>query len=169
MTVLVEGDLQITLPPNANGRKFDDKSTHGLSHCMKAVDFIIELADRVLFVEIKDCEHPRARQKNSEDFFENYYSGKLDNDLKTKYRDSFLYEWASGNVGKPIYYYVLIAASFLTAADLLTRTDALQRQIPRSPPHGKRWNNPLVSGCAVMNLASWNKALPQFPVSRIGS
>ena len=54
MTMLAEEDLQITLPAAVTGRKFDDKTTHGLSHCMKAVDFIVELKDRVLFIEFKE-------------------------------------------------------------------------------------------------------------------
>ncbi|MGC8733127.1 MAG: hypothetical protein ACP5RC_12855, partial [Halothiobacillaceae bacterium] len=60
MTVLAEGDLQITLPAGVVGRKFDDEASHGLSHCMKAVDFIIELEDRTYFVEFKDPENPNA-------------------------------------------------------------------------------------------------------------
>lgn len=51
--VLREGNLELELPPGAKGWKFDDAG-HGLSHCMKAVDFIVELPDRLFFVEIKD-------------------------------------------------------------------------------------------------------------------
>ena len=45
MTTLQEGELRITLPETASGRSFDVPA-HGLSHCMKAVDWIIELPDR---------------------------------------------------------------------------------------------------------------------------
>jgi len=64
MTTLAEGDLQIALPAGAAGRKFDDGATHGLSHCMKAVDFIVELEDRILFIEFKDPDHPTAHPKD---------------------------------------------------------------------------------------------------------
>ena len=37
---LTEGDLQIIFNNPLNARKFDDPHVHGLSHCMKAVDFI---------------------------------------------------------------------------------------------------------------------------------
>ena len=100
MTTLTEGNLRITFPPAANVRKFDDESSHGLSHCMKAVDFIVELADRVLFIEIKDPEHPCARERNSSEFIDEFLDGKLDEDLKYKFRDSFLYEWACENTSK---------------------------------------------------------------------
>ena len=59
MMVLTEGNLQITIADDAQGIKFDDAG-HGLSHCMRAVDLIFELADRYLFVEFKDPDHPQT-------------------------------------------------------------------------------------------------------------
>ena len=58
MTTLSEGDLRLTLPASVNGRKFDDDEQHGLSHCMKAVDWILELPDRICFIEVKDPDAP---------------------------------------------------------------------------------------------------------------
>lgn len=169
MNVLSERDLRITLPAGVTGRKFDDGSTHSLTHCMKAVDFIVELDDRTLFIEFKDPDDPAAAPERQQLFMEEYRSGALDNKLKAKYRDSFLYEWGSGRVSKPIYYLVLIGASALTEADLLARTDALRRQIPVLGPSDKPWKKSFVAGCAVMNIAAWNKALPQYPVSRLSA
>lgn len=169
MTVLAEGDLQIKLPADATGRKFDDGATHGLTHCMKAVDFVVELEDRILFIEFKDPDDPTAVAERQQRFMEEFRSGALDNKLKAKYRDSFLYEWGSGRVSKPIYYLVLIGATVLSEADLLARTDALRRQIPVLGPGDKPWKKPFVAGCAVMNIEAWNKALPQYPVSRLSA
>ncbi|MCM8625482.1 hypothetical protein [Accumulibacter sp.] len=169
MNVLSERDLQITLPAGVTGRKFDDGSTHGLSHCMKAVDFIVELDDRILFIEFKDPDDPAAAPERQQLFMEEYRSGVLDNKLKAKYRDSFLYEFGSGRVSKPIYYLVLIGAGVLTEAELLARTDALRRQIPVLGPGDKPWKRPFVAGCAVMNIEAWNKALPQYPVNRLSA
>lgn len=169
MTELSEGDLQIRLPAGTTGRKFDDSAIHGLTHCMKAVDFVVELEDRILFIEFKDPENPAAQPREQKAFLQQLPSGSLDADLKAKYRDSFLYEWASGRATKPIYYLVLIAASVLTEADLLARTDALSRQIPVLGPGNKPWKKSLVAGCAVMNIETWNRKLPHFPVSRLSA
>lgn len=169
MKVLTEGDLQITLPAGATGRKFDDGATHGLTHCMKAVDFVVELDDRILFIEFKDPYDPAAAAERQHLFMSKFHSGVLDNELKAKYRDSYLYEWGSGRTTKPVYYFVLIAASVLSEAELLARTDALRRQIPVLGPGDKPWKKPFVSGCAVMNIDTWNKALPQCPVSRLSA
>jgi len=166
MSTLLEGDLQMTLPPAASGRKFDGNA-HGLSHCMKAVDFIVELTDKVLFVELKDPENPAALAARSEAFITEFRAGQLDNDLKTKFRDSWLYEYAQGRINKPITYLVLMGASTLSDAELLARTDALKRQIPIEGPNNQPWKMPLLTGCAVLNIAAWNKALPDFPISRV--
>lgn len=167
MTVLAEDDLQITLPAGVTGWKFDDETSHGLSHCMKAVDFIVDLEDRTYFVEFKDPENPNASPKHSAEFLKKFMSGAIDSDLKTKFRDSWLYEYAEGRAKKPIYYLVLIGASTLSDADLITRTDALTRQIPMNGPADRPWKKPFVAGCAVMNLAAWNKTLAHMPASRV--
>lgn len=169
MTVLAEDDLQITLPAGVAGRRFDDETSHGLSHCMKAVDFIVELDDRTYFVEFKDPENPNAKPKDSAAFLKKFTSGVIDSDLKTKYRDSWLYEYAEGRAKKPIYYLVLIGASTLSDAELITRTDALKRQLPMNGPAERSWKKPFVAGCAVMNLSAWNKTLAHMPASRVSS
>lgn len=156
MAVIVEGDIQISLPDHAIFRRFDEGSSHGLSHCMKAVDYIIELEDRIVFIEFKEPDNPKAKVEARQDFFEELNSGKIDSDLKTKFRDSFLYEWAYGRTEKPIFYWVLICAEMLDRSQLLIRTEALKRQLLVNGPAGKPWKNPFVAGCMVMNLAAWN-------------
>lgn len=169
MTTISEADLQITLPAGATARKFDDQTTHGLSCCMKAVDFIVELDNLTYFIEFKDPDNPNAQLKDRTKFIKNFTSGELDNDLKLKYRDSWLYEYAEGRADKPIYYLVLLGASTLSDTDLLARTDQLKSKLPMNGPAGREWQRPFVKGCAVMNLASWNKRFTHMPASRISS
>ncbi|MBW2068241.1 MAG: hypothetical protein JRI31_05110 [Deltaproteobacteria bacterium] len=168
MTVLKEGNLELTLPPGVRGRRFDDHN-HGLSHCMKAVDFIVEEADRVLFIEFKDPDHPHAEPKARNAFLKELLLGGKDDDFVRKYRDSFLYRWAENVAEKPIFYYVLIAASQLDEAQLLARTDALKRKLPVDGPESGAWKRQIVAGCAVFNLDTWNKHLPQYPVKRVNA
>ncbi len=166
MTVLTEGNLQITIPSGISARKFDDTS-HGLTHCMKAVDFIIELDNHSLFIEFKDPQHPQSENVDRKKFVNNFLAGNIDEDFKYKYRDSFLYEWATGKTRKPIYYYVLVALDTLTEAELITRTDDLKRKLPYNGPVSGDWKRNIVAGCAVFNIATWNKNLPSYPVVRI--
>ncbi len=145
MTSFVEGDLRISFDGVTCVRKFDDED-QGLPFRMKAVDFIVELDDRYLFIEFK--------------------SGRLVNeDLKYKYRDSFLYEWACGRADKPIYYYILASLRRLHAAHLVSKTDVLRRQLPLVGPHSKPWRRAFIRDCIVFNVAQWNKRFPEYPVA----
>lgn len=166
MTTLSEGNLQITFSAAAKVRKFDD-STHGLSHCMKAVDFIVELKDRYWFIEFKDPQKPGIHKRRRSAYAKKFLSGKIDEDFKYKYRDSFLYEWAAERTDKPVYYFVLVALDTLTDADLLARTDALKQKLPLQGPVSGTWKRTLVADCAVFNLLAWNKHLSACPVSRL--
>lgn len=169
MINLEEGDLRVTLPGQGKAMKFDDPANHGLSHCMKAVDFVVEFKRRILFLEIKDPGHPRAQSANRRSFLADFKSDQLDGDLVQKYRDSFLYEWACDNIGKPIHYWVLVGIDSLSAPDLLARTDALKRKLPLGIGPG-RWVRPIVSDCRVFTPGSWNRTLPDgYTVTRVSA
>jgi len=163
---ITERELEITLPKGVSARKFD---THPLSHCMKAVDFIVELDDRIFFIEIKDpdCRGSVGESRDKE-YIDDFSSGKLDEKLKTKFRDSFLYEWASDRTKKPIYYLVLIGAESLDNALLLACTDRLKRLLPVDN-RPSEWTRDFVAGCAVSNIAAWNNQFPRFPARRVGA
>ena len=82
---------------------------------MKAVDFIVERSNCYLFIEFKDPQAPRATGRPQQQIFiQDFQSGKIDTDFICKYRDSFLYEWASGRATKPIHFLVLVALNTLT-------------------------------------------------------
>ena len=137
---------------------------------MKAVDFIVERPDRYLFIEFKDPQNPYAKAKNQQHFIQEFLSGKIDEAFKCKYRDSFLYEWASGRAdNKPVDYLVLVALDTLTTADLGKRTDALKKKLPLQRSKPSPWPRPFVRSCTVFNLASWNSLLPAFPVNRLSA
>lgn len=168
MVKLIEGDIEFDFSKALTARHFHDDQ-HGLSHCMKAVDFIVELPDRIYFIEVKDPGHPEARPKNSKDFVRKMRSKKLIKEsLTPKARDSYLYELAMGNISKPVYYIVLIELKSLSAAELSTQTDLLKKDIPVDGPPGNHWPNKFIHNCAIMNLNKWNSALSIFPASRIG-
>jgi len=167
MTSIQEGTIRISVPRGGKARKFDDPTIHGLSHCMKAVDFIVEEDDRYWFIEIKDPDDPGCDGGSRDDFKKRFLAENIDENLKYKYRDSFLYEWAAGRADKPIYYVVLVALADLTKAELLIRTDALKRKLPISGPSEAAWARPFVANCIVFNLDTWNAYMPRFRATRV--
>jgi len=166
MVTLREGILEITLPVATKGSKFDD-CHHGLSHCMKAVDFIVEEKNRIIFIEIKNPEHPSATIEAKETFFEELCSGKVNDILVQKYRDSFIYLWAEEKLTKPVVYWVLIASKNIDPAMLLHKTEELKRKIPLEGPKSGAWKRQIVVGCAMFNHETWKQHLPKFPVRSV--
>ena len=162
-----EKNLQIEIKGVVDARKFDDPPSHGLSHCMKAVDFIVERSDCYLFIEFKDPQDPGVPAHEQQKFIQKFLRGKLDQSLKYKFRDSFLYEWASGRAKKPIDYLVLVALDSLKAPALLARTEDLKGKLPLRKSRSDPWPCPFVRSCTVFNLASWNSNFPDLPVSHL--
>ena len=132
---------------------------------MKAVDFVIELNDRIIFIELKDPYNPQATANRRNKFIKRVLSGNLDVDLMYKLRDSFLYEWACGRTSKPIYYWILITG--LSKKQLLTRTDALKRALPDSSCLPGDWKRSFVQNCMVFNIDTWNEELSDYQVTRV--
>ena len=160
MTAFTERGLEITFNNVLNVRKFED---HGLT-CMKSVDFLVELPDRYLFIEFKDPEDS-VEFPGGADPVQSFRRGELDQDLKYKYRDSFLYEWAAGRADKPAYYYVLVALRWLSTADLTRRTMAMQQALPVVAV--SEWVRSIATDCGVFNIDSWNRTFPDYPVRRL--
>jgi hypothetical protein len=165
MATLRERELLLTLPPGAHGVKYDTQS-RPLQHCMKAVDFVVETNNAIYFFELKDPDNPKADPGNRAAFIEDIRSGKLDEDLKYKYRDTFLQHWAEKRVNKPVRYIVIIALSSLNAPELMNRTDALRRKIPCPNEEPKSWKQSIITDCFVFNIETFNKSLHGFRLER---
>ena len=165
---LREGELQISLPKSAQGvrgRKFD-VHTHGLSHCMKAVDWIIDLPDKVYFVEVKDLDARGASgRKERQKYLNDLKVEKEDGDFVAKFRDTFIYQWACELVDKPITYLVVIACQDLDSAMLLHRTEALRRKLPSG--HPSAWKRAMAKDVLVLNEQTWNERFGSFPMERM--
>lgn len=159
---VVEGALSMQVPPNCTAYKFDGEA-HGLSHCMKAVDFVVETPGALLLIEFKDPDGAPIEARS--DWAKKLHDGVIDNELKTKFRDTWLYLYASGKINKPVNYLVLIALQNLSTEALSARTVSLKRNIPVEGPEGP-WANPLLVGCAVHNIESWNRTHAQLSIVR---
>ncbi len=161
MAILTEGELEFNFPRAIAARQFDGGS-HGLSHCMKAVDFIVELADRYLLIEVKDPANSKATKKDRAKFVKTLTSGTLCKALTDKLRDSLLYRWAEGGLDKDIYYIVLLELPLPPdPAHYVTISDALKRELPFNGLPAS-WKRPLVRGVAVLDIAKWNDALSAY-------
>lgn len=176
MPAFTEGKLQFNFGTAWSHEKFDDNTSHFLTHCMKAVDFIVELPDRIVFLEVKDPQHPGATPATTMQFERELRSGALIKDvLRPKCCDSLLYKLVTQDVDlyKPIYYYVLIALDTLNEPELLALTDKLKTRLPIVANGSRVWKKfaaarkpaRFIQGCAIFNLAAWNRMSDRLTAS----
>ncbi|HEY88956.1 MAG TPA: hypothetical protein G4N98_04370 [Thermoflexia bacterium] len=175
-----EGQLHFQFKNVQAGAKFDEQPPGSPDHNflagrgLKPVDFIIETADRVLFIEIKDPEHTRAKRQAVAEFKKKVQGVVLRDELVRKCRDTYLYRTCTHNLPrKDIHYYVLITG--LNVQDLSTLTKQLLDQLPvllerdaelrNLRQHGQQWDN-FVTASVAFNLRTWQAQFPDFLVER---
>lgn len=167
MKKFIEGCIEFDFSNALNAKKFDNKDEHKLSHCMKAVDFIVETDQEIYFIEVKDPDHFNSTPESRKGFIKNLKSDKFDNSIVQKYRDSFLYEWAADNIPqKEIYYILLLEMKSLDPALLLNRNNSIKAKLPVSGP-ANIWKRRIVDGFLLLNMDRWNKHFPNWRVARI--
>ncbi len=160
--ILQENDLEFNFQGCINCFKFDESSPqdphfHGLSHCMKAVDFIVETTDKYFFIEIKDYTKRQTPPDTN-------YTKKLLRSLVGKFRDSFIYRWSEKKADKPIIYLCLLE---LDNALISYLTKQLRNQLPEHGPKNNRWKRDPALKCIVVNINLWNENFPEWQVKKI--
>ncbi len=165
---LCERDLEIDFIDAVNAFVFDQTNPkkdhfHAISK-MHRVDFIVELEDSELFIELKDPSHPKTTSLALHDFTSNL--DHLIDSLVHKFIHTFLYRWAEEQINKPIHYLVLI-----TLDPSLTHhiNQKLLQALPPMQVVDSRWKKPLFKSCSVLNIEQWNKAFPKWPIKRLST
>ncbi|OGR00109.1 MAG: hypothetical protein A2511_06370 [Deltaproteobacteria bacterium RIFOXYD12_FULL_50_9] len=167
---LSENDLEIDFSNAVDGFVFDQMrpalpNFHGMSK-MHRVDFVVELEEAVLFVEIKDPGNPKAQTEGLIKFYYELNDGTLSATFAAKFIDSFVYRWAEEQIKKPVHYLNLVT---LETSLLVNLSDEIAKKLP---PIGKpvaRWKRAFLENCQVFNLETWNDNFPRWPVRRISS
>ena len=161
--ILQEKDLEFNFSDAISGGKFDD-CEHCLSHCMCAVDFIVELETAYLFVEVKDPAHPCARLKEKKKFEKKALDGILHYEIVEKFRDTFIYRWAEDKLDKPVHY-----ISLITLDEGLTNSfqDRLMKELPFAG--SARWKQKIAQSVIVVTLDAWNRRFVKWPVRRLSA
>ena len=167
---LAERDLSFDFTNAVDGLIFDQmKPTlpnfHGIS-VMHRVDFVVEMVEAWVFVEVKDPGNPNAQAKGLAKFFGELNDGTLSGTFAAKFIDSFVYRWAEGKVNKPIHYISLVT---LEPALLLSLSDEIAKKLPPMGMPTPRWQRQLVENCQVFNIDTWNENFPKWPVTRLSA
>ena len=166
---LSEGDIEIDFQGVLQAEKFDD-AKHGMSHCLKAVDFLCDWANDLWLVELKDPEEvaiPPLHKAHSVAQFTKELSTEayFRSVLAQKFKDTILYLHLDRRLpDKPLKYIVLVGLSSMDAAMMLNALDRLKKACG-DPKPGTPWLRGYI--VAFLNLAEWNKRFPHCPAKRV--
>ncbi|WP_374324918.1 hypothetical protein [Azonexus sp.] len=144
--------------------KADQPGYHGIGQ-MHRVDFVVELEEAILFVEVKDPGNPKAQAEGLAKFHGELQDGTLSDTFAAKFIDTFLYRWAEESLHKPVYYISLVT---LEDSELLPNfSDEIARKLPPMGKSVPRWKRQLVENCQVFNIELWNASFPKWPAARV--
>ena len=152
-TITTDG-FTFDLPAAKDIYEFDcdiksDAHYHGFKE-MKAVDVLAEFDTAYLFIEVKDFYNPKLSKVTTP-------NPDLLNDLKYKYRDSFLYQMSHGKTDKPIYYICVL--EHLDSALMMHLAKNLGKSIPDDSHLPVGWKTTFLKTAIVVDKSKWNQTL----------
>lgn len=162
----IEGDLYFDFTEADYVINFDQSGGgHGLSHIFKAVDFVVEDKNHLLFIEIKNPENSNIpeqhKEKELKHFSTRLQSGKLYEDLLIKLKDSLIFQSLdSGIPHKKFIYIVFIGMQQLDTAMLANLKDTF---IQSSPILSYKWEKPFE--IIFLNFEHWNRWFVNYPIT----
>lgn len=154
MAQIVTEGIQFDFPAALRLLKFDqqDKNKpdyHTLHAEMKCVDVVAEFADKDVYVEVKDFQNRLTGEEVTPDL------ARLLENLKYKYRDSFLYRYGQDKADNPILYICLM--EHLDRRLLMQLQKRLNQNIPAGIIAG--WTREILREVIVVDKKSWNENL----------
>lgn len=167
--ILKERDLEFNFSNAVDAIVFDEMKNksaanyHGVAE-MHRVDFVVELEENIVFVEVKDPGSPKAREEGLQKFYDELKDGTLAETFVSKYTESFLYRWAEDKLDKPVHYLSLVTLDEELLGNL---TDGIVCKMPPMNKSVPRWKKRFVNNCQVFNIDSWNENFPKWPVKRV--
>jgi hypothetical protein len=169
MTTLDEKELRFTFPSGWLAEHFDAPGRATIDH-FQPVDFVVELSDRILFIEVKDPSNTKAPQEEREGFIRKMKSKELTHkQLVPKARTSWAFLRLMKRAEKPITYIVVIGAEALRIDPplWLNLTDRLKERLAKEID--VPWPLQYIDSCIVVPASELSIHLPGVSVQRIGA
>lgn len=148
---LKEGQLEFDFDDVAAERMDTQTRMHNLKG-MKLCDFLIELPDGLLLVEVKNSQQVSEDPREQERTLNNtVHTSRIENDLVPKARDTYTYLHLMDRIGSKSLDYVVFLGLNLVPRDhqtLLTAKEKLMRRLRQEDTHA--WKRQYICECAVI-------------------
>ncbi|MBF0445657.1 MAG: hypothetical protein HQL68_08705 [Magnetococcales bacterium] len=168
--ILVENDLRFDFTRAIKATHID-KPNRAESECSAIVDFIVELPEELLYIEVKDPGNVATSQEDFQNFFNKFKSKELSKTLAKKCRDTFFSEYVMDHIEKPIYFIAIVEFGNRVFPRYTSQIDKLKKCLFIDKLPQQSTNHRVVKNGMIMDVDAWNmhSKLKQFPISRINT
>ena len=102
-------------------------------HDLSAVDFVVETSDNVIFIEVKNPDHPKSTAHSRKVFLNDLETNVYPYLISDKYKNVMLRTWARGEVfSKPIICVLLLEFGALRGTDREKLHEKIFNRLPLS-------------------------------------
>ena len=169
MSTFDEQQLRFVFPDHWDAERFDDPGKPSINF-FKPVDFVVELKERTLFIEVKDPSNTNAPQANRDDFLRQMRTKSLIHEhLVPKARTSWAFLRLMKRAEKPITYIVVIGADSLRIEPLLWSNFTARLKQRLSQEIDVPWPLQYVDQCIVVPASDLSRHLPGVTVQRLAA
>ncbi|MTK11717.1 MAG: hypothetical protein F8N39_06380 [Clostridiaceae bacterium] len=165
---LEEGRFRFDFSNALSKYKADDPTLNGLG----GVDFVVELNDKFLFIELKDIENSKVPAEKKKEWIEKLKVNKENLfliDLGVKFKDTLIRGWArEENFDKPIWYLIIIQLKELDAVQKIKLTEDLTGKLPTTLKAKFGFKKEIkIKQRMILSIEEWKEKFPQFQVTEI--
>ncbi|UZQ50281.1 hypothetical protein [Clostridium kluyveri] len=163
-----EGRFRFDFSSAISKYKPDDCTLNGLG----GVDFVVELEDKFLFIELKDIENNKVPREQKKEWIERLKVRKENlflMDLGVKFKDTLIRRWAKEeNFDKPIWYLIIIEFKEMNAAQKIKLSEELSGKLPTCIKAKFGFKKEIrIKRRMILSIKDWIEKFPEFQVTEI--
>jgi hypothetical protein len=164
-----EGRFSFDFEKSLSASKADLPYLNGLG----GVDFVVELEDRFIFVEVKDLDNKRVPSNERLEWIEKLKITKDNpflNDLGVKFKDTVLRKWAKNvELDKPVYYIIILQFDAIDALQKTKLAEDLSGKLPTCINEKYGFcKNLQIKRREILSVEEWQDKYSEFPVKEVG-
>ncbi len=164
--MIQEGELEFDFDAARSFERFDEQGVP-IPVGMKLVDFVVEEANRIFLIEVKDPSDREAQEAARREFGQSMHGDELINGkLVPKARDSYAFLHLMERDRHPFIFVVVLGLERLSneKALLLSFKDRLIKRIRHEAK--EPWKKAYIADCVVVTPDTWKAAFPRYGLAR---
>lgn len=137
-----------------------------------SVDFIVELEDKFLFIEVKNIDNPKTPAEERKEWIERLKIQKSNSflfEMSVKFKDTILRKWANEeSLDKPIWYIIVLQFAAIDAKSRIWLAENLSGHLPTCFTKKNGFKKTIkIKHWDILNVDDWKEKYPEFPLTEV--